>query len=484
MQSVDLAPKKLPLGLQNSMSTDDLDTIAASSIDGEVNSSDQAPTVATGSLGRNLSDAERRAIYEFLLKCWNGSKLAHGSFKEAAMKFNVCDRTIRRIWKRGELSLANGNLCADVSSRIPGKKGRPKIVIDVEKLTSIDKRKRTTIRSTAFAMGVSPTTLHRRILEGIIKRHTNALKPYLTEENKIDRLAYCLSMINQSTIGEGDPLFLSQFDRVHFDEKWFYLTEESGTYYLAADEEEPHRTTKSKRFILKVMFLAAVARPRWDRVRNQWFTGRIGIWPFVFQDAAKRSSKNRPAGTLETKAIPSITKEVTKRFLVEKVFPAIRAKWPRRPASSQDTGPIKVFVQQDNARPHPAVDDPDLIADGYKGGFEIRMVCQPPNSPDMNVLDLGFFRAIQSLQHRDAPRNIDQLIDAVVKSFNNMERYKLNNVFLSLQHCMIEVLKSGGDNKYKLPHTGKDKLQRQGLLQENLCCPLDLYQSAQQRRNA
>lgn len=143
-----------------------------------------------------------------------------------------------------------------------------------------------------------------------------------------------------------------------------------------------------------------------------------------------------------------------------------------------------MFVLQDNARPHPAVDEPDLIADGYEGGFQISVVCQPPNSADINVLDFGVFRAIKSFQHREAPQNTVQLIDAVVKPFNNMERYKLNNVFLSLQHCMIEVLKSGGDNKYKLPHMGKDKLQRQGLLPENLCCPLELYQSAQQRRNA
>lgn len=31
-------------------------------------------------------------------------------------------------------------------------------------------------------------------------------------------------------------------------------------------------------------------------------------------------------------------------------------------------------------------------------------------------------------------------------------------MFLSLQACMVEVIKSFGNNAYKLPHIGKDKL--------------------------
>ncbi|GJQ67041.1 hypothetical protein Trydic_g21946 [Trypoxylus dichotomus] len=38
---------------------------------------------------------------------------------------------------------------------------------------------------------------------------------------------------------------------------------------------------------------------------------------------------------------------------------------------------------------------------------------QPPNSPDWNVLDLGVFNAIQSLQHQTPSKTLDQLIDCV-----------------------------------------------------------------------
>lgn len=58
------------------------------------------------------------------------------------------------------------------------------------------------------------------------------------------------------------------------------------------------------------MFLAAVARPQFDEDNNTIFDGKIGIFPFVYKEPAQRSSKNRVAGTLETKACTSVTKDV------------------------------------------------------------------------------------------------------------------------------------------------------------------------------
>ena len=56
------------------------------------------------------------------------------------------------------------------------------------------------------------------------------------------------------------------------------------------------------------MFLAAVARLRFDSLGNEVFSGKIGIYPFTTLEPSKRSSKNRIAGTLETKPILSVTK--------------------------------------------------------------------------------------------------------------------------------------------------------------------------------
>ena len=110
------------------------------------------------------------------------------------------------------------------------------------------------------------------------------------------------------------------------------------------------------------MFLVAVARPRFDAFSNEVFSGKIGIFPLTTLEPAKRSSGNRVARTLETKLILSITKDVTRSWLIEKVLPTIRAKWPQG-----HEGPI--YIQQDNARPHISVNDSEFLEASSRDGL-------------------------------------------------------------------------------------------------------------------
>ncbi|KAJ0043477.1 hypothetical protein Pint_17966 [Pistacia integerrima] len=121
-------------------------------------------------------------------------------------------------------------------------------------------------------------------------------------------------------------------------------------------------------------------------------------------------------------------------------------------------------MQQDNAKPHISLDDEYFQSNATKDSFDIRLICQPLNSPDMNVLDLGFFNAIQGLQYQKAPNFVDVLIEAVQKSFDEYPPTKLNHTFLTLQSCMISILKAGGSNKYKAPHMKKHRLEGQNCL--------------------
>ena len=100
-----------------------------------------------------------------------------------------------------------------------------------------------------------------------------------------------------------DGKFSEMYDTVHIDEKFFYIDKVNKSFILAPGEEIPHRTCKNKRFILTIMFAAAVARPRFNTAKNQWFTGLLGIWPFCKQVRAQRSSRNRAAGTLDNDTI-------------------------------------------------------------------------------------------------------------------------------------------------------------------------------------
>jgi len=63
---------------------------------------------------------------------------------------------------------------------------------------------------------------------------------------------------------------------------------------------------------------------------------------------------------------------------------------------------------------------------------------QPPNSPDMNVLDLGFFASLQSKVYLRNSKNIDELIKNVEKEYVEYDQDMVNRVFLTLQGCFLE----------------------------------------------
>ena len=71
--------------------------------------------------------------------------------------------------------------------------------------------------------------------------------------------------------------------------------------------------------------------------------------------------------------------------MVNNVLPAIRAKWPREDVNKP------IFIQQDNGPSYLKLEDPIFCKAAKQEGFDIRLICQPPNSLDFNTLDLGFF---------------------------------------------------------------------------------------------
>jgi hypothetical protein len=171
---------------------------------------------------------------------------------------------------------------------------------------------------------------------------------------------------------------------VFIDEKWFYLSQKSEKYYWLPEEDEPHRTCKNKNYIPRLMFLCVCARQRF-RNGECVFYAKIGCFPLMTYEQAIRGSHNRLRGEEVIKPITSITRDVIGDFMINNVLPVIRAKWPREDVNKP------ICIQQDNAPSHLKVDDPIFCEATKQEGFDIRLICQPPNSPDFNILDLSFF---------------------------------------------------------------------------------------------
>ncbi|XP_074304666.1 uncharacterized protein LOC141639438 [Silene latifolia] len=334
---------------------------------------------------KNLDNLERSRIIQVLLEKSINGKPKYGAMSEVASQFGVCRKTITDIWNEGNRQRQAGQ--------------------------------RTTQQEVADGMGVSQSTINRWVAEDHINSHTNAIKPGLKDANKLDRLIYCLQHLQYDQVSKKFT-FKDQSNVVHMDEKWFFITKPSQRFYVGKREKRPHKTCQSKRFITKVMFMCAVSRPKYGPNKEVICDGKLGLWPFVMEVPAKRKSKNRCAGTMETKCIESINKQVTKEMVINKVLPAIKAKWPSNYSKN-------IMIQQDNARPHITNKDADFKRAATEDGWNIEFSYQPPNSPDLNA-------------------------------------------------CMLEIMQLKGGNDYPVPHMHKSKLAAAGILPEYLDADVEL----------
>jgi hypothetical protein len=280
---------------------------------------------------------------------------------------------------------------------------------------------------------------------------TIALQPLLTDVHKVQRVLFAVTKLNEVN----DHHFHPFYDSVHVDEKWFFITEKTLRVYCIPGEKVPERYAQNKDHLIKVMFLCAIARPRYDAAGECIFDGKIGMWPFVETRIARRSSPHRPAGTPETKVI-NCDKETYRRFMIEKVVTAIKLRWPDRGLNRT------VVIQHDGASCHIEDNDVQFNQAAKQGVWNICLEKQPAKSPDTNVLDLSFFRALQAKQWSlGSETTIDGLIAQVLQAFAEFEPRKIDCGFLTLQTCLNDMMEVNGGNDYKIRHLGKQALLRQ-----------------------
>ena len=101
-----------------------------------------------------------------------------------------------------------------------------KIQIDLDRFCEIPLHQWTTLESLACSLKMSKTTLFNLVKVEAIRRHSNAIKPFLKKENKISRLQFCSSMLEKGSLPH-DPIFMGMYNIIHIDEKWFYMTKKS-----------------------------------------------------------------------------------------------------------------------------------------------------------------------------------------------------------------------------------------------------------------
>ncbi|KAF0720022.1 Aste57867_630 [Aphanomyces stellatus] len=373
------------------------------------------PCVPTG---RELTNTQRTSLYHSMIHLKANGRAAPGTMRDLCLKFGITRQAASKIWIQGQKTKEIHG-CANIASQKTGSCGRPpKYTLEkLEKaIKDVPPFARSTFRSLAAATGVPLATLWSLLKKKKLQWRTSRLKPLLTPYHMARRFEFARSFTQRMV--DGSYKWHDMMDRVNIDEKWFYITKVNRKYYMWHDEDTTSSDTRCG-------------------------TARLDVGRLL-----KRRSKNRDRGTPVTVPI-TVTKNVYRHYLVDLVFPAIRKQWPGRRDAP-------IYVQHDNAWPHVENDDPEVLAAGAQGGWTIRLSSQPAMSPDFNILDLGFFNAIQSLQHHKVTRCIDDLVAAVHEAFGELKCAVLDKAFMTLQKVVEESLKMDGDNVYKLPHLKKD----------------------------
>ena len=122
----------------------------------------------------------------------------------------------------------------------------------------------------------------------------------------------------------------------------------------------------------------------------------------------------------------------------------------------------KIWIQQDGAKSHISADDNEFKEALHDQEINVGLYTQAANSPDVNLLDLGFFRAIQSFNDA-APKN-EELIQSVQVAYMNYPRKRLNRTWLTLHSVFNQIILCNGDNDYNIKHLSKEKLKQTGQL--------------------
>ncbi|GMF30573.1 unnamed protein product [Phytophthora fragariaefolia] len=208
---------------------------------------------------KNITTAQRQRIIAGRLQLTSDGILAKGADRAVAAANGIHPSTVSRLWSRAkEETKLMGQYVAMSRMNLTGRR-----IVDrseeLERLRGVPVASRSTVRSAASAFGVPPTTLHRRIKAWQLRNVTSVVKPLLTEANRQARLQFCVCHVYAATL-----LFSDMLNMVYIDEKIFYVTQPTRQYLLLPGEVAPTRRVNSKRYITRVMVLAAVARPRFN----------------------------------------------------------------------------------------------------------------------------------------------------------------------------------------------------------------------------
>ena len=232
--------------------------------------------VDNGRSRRETTIADRQTIFYACRATMVHGRVPRGIFGKLAKDLGFERKTISRQWASMQHKLApllnnhpveehsaiisaNHHILLGTaqSDRRKGKYKYDRTTLRGE-IEEIQRKQRRTVRHLAAMTGLPLTVVHYllkprprppRIIgvadgdDGtILICHSSSLKPTLTEVQQLHRFLFTSAQINKATVASrGQPKYQELFDRVHTDEKWFWICQDGEKYILVEGEEPPKR---------------------------------------------------------------------------------------------------------------------------------------------------------------------------------------------------------------------------------------------------
>jgi hypothetical protein len=269
--------------------------------------------------------------------------------------------------------------------------------------------------------------------------------PWLKKEHRDARVTWAREALKPLPDG---------VEEAHVDEKWFYTqrvrrrakVSQRGRSGSKKKRPKPLRV-RHKGYVPKVMFLACTARG-----------GKIALERVTAPHKVGKNAKKNTPGTIIQKDC-TLNGDRYVAMMVDRIFPKLCEQFP-------DATSIR--VQQDGARCHTGKkkDGSEHITArlneaGAKCSPPIEVVTQSAQSPDFNINDLAFFRALAcavcKVRRGLVDFDKDKLAADVQTAWEEYSEEKLARMWEYHRYCLQAALDTNGGNWYPKHRTAEQK---------------------------
>lgn len=118
-----------------------------------------------------------------------------------------------------------------------------------------------------------------------------------------------------------------------------------------------------------------------------------------------------------------VNKHVTGTYMLDKVLPTIKKNCHEKIQTCK-------YLFNKTMQEHITSDDGEFCQLASQESFDIHLMCQLTNSPNLNILHLGFI-VLFNPYNKQEPNSADELVSAIDRSFEAIFPIKSNSIFLT-----------------------------------------------------